>query len=517
MLLNGTGADADGAVSYSWSSDCAGASFDDSTLAAPTLTIDVASADLGPCEVTLEVSDDQGTTTSCTATVEVVDTTSPTPVCQDSSVQLDGSGEASITASDVDNGSSDACDQSPTLSVDVSTFGCSDLGAAVPVELTVVDASGNSDSCTALVTVEDPLGACGSSGPTAVCMDGMVELNGDGLATISPALVDGGSTFGSGGPATSNSLVVTPDTFNCTHLGANTVTLVATDSTGQTAMCTATVTVVDATAPLITCPVDPTVECTDPAGEVVTFSASATDACSTPTVTCIPASGSTFPIGTTEVTCTADDGNGNTSSCTFDVIVGDTNPPVALCSDISVTLDEVTAEVTISASDVDGGSSDACGNVTLAVDKSVFTCEDVGVNSVTLTVTDESGNSSSCIALVTVDGGLANCDDPEPVTNQVPGDCDQNGRVGVGDGLCMIRGMFWRRRSLPCGNGRKRDPGNIRLLDWQGDGRLRPSDVTSLFRFLFRHKRPHHLSVPGMERTGCVRIEGCPDTLNCLP
>lgn len=200
--------------------------------------------------------------------------------------------------------------------------------------------------------------------------------------------------------------------------------------------------------------------CTQPTGEVVTFSASASDACSTPVVTCNPPSGSIFLIGTTEVTCTADDGNGNTSSCTFDVIVGDTTPPTTLCSDISVTLDEVTAEASITAADVDGGSSDACGTVTLEVDKTVFTCEDVGVNTVTLTVTDASGNSSSCTALVTVDDGLANCSDPDPVPNQVPGDCDQNGHLGVGDGICMIRGLFWRRRSFPCGNGRARDPGN---------------------------------------------------------
>jgi X-Pro dipeptidyl-peptidase len=40
-----------------------------------------------------------------------------------------------------------------------------------------------------------------------------------------------------------------------------------------------------------------------------------------PTVTCTPASGSLFPVGTTTVTCTARDAHGNTSSDTFDVTV----------------------------------------------------------------------------------------------------------------------------------------------------------------------------------------------------
>ena len=40
-----------------------------------------------------------------------------------------------------------------------------------------------------------------------------------------------------------------------------------------------------------------------------------------PTVTCAPPSGSMFAIGTTVVTCTARDANGNTSTGTFDVVV----------------------------------------------------------------------------------------------------------------------------------------------------------------------------------------------------
>jgi hypothetical protein len=35
----------------------------------------------------------------------------------------------------------------------------------------------------------------------------------------------------------------------------------------------------------------------------------------------VPASGSTFPIGTTTVTCSATDGAGNTETTTFDIVV----------------------------------------------------------------------------------------------------------------------------------------------------------------------------------------------------
>ncbi len=40
------------------------------------------------------------------------------------------------------------------------------------------------------------------------------------------------------------------------------------------------------------------------------------------TVACLPASGSTFPVGTTTVTCTATDAVGHTATGTFSVIVG---------------------------------------------------------------------------------------------------------------------------------------------------------------------------------------------------
>ena len=40
------------------------------------------------------------------------------------------------------------------------------------------------------------------------------------------------------------------------------------------------------------------------------------------------APGATFPVGTTAVTYTFTDGNSNTSTCTFNVIVQDNTPPV---------------------------------------------------------------------------------------------------------------------------------------------------------------------------------------------
>lgn len=78
----------------------------------------------------------------------------------------------------------------------------------------------------------------------------------------------------------------------------------------------------DTSQPVVTVPEDMTVPATSASGAVVTFSASATDDVDgTLTPTCVPSSGSTFPIGTNTVTCSATDAAGNTGSAQFTVTV----------------------------------------------------------------------------------------------------------------------------------------------------------------------------------------------------
>ncbi|PWU17532.1 MAG: hypothetical protein C5B50_11160, partial [Verrucomicrobia bacterium] len=71
----------------------------------------------------------------------------------------------------------------------------------------------------------------------------------------------------------------------------------------------------------VTCSADITVTTPNSAGAVVNFASSATGGCSPPSVVCNPPSGSTFPVGTTTVTCTASDICGNSASCSFHVTV----------------------------------------------------------------------------------------------------------------------------------------------------------------------------------------------------
>ena len=78
--------------------------------------------------VTLTVTDDNGNQDQCTSTVTVEDNVAPDAVCQDLTIQLDPTGNASITPQDVDNGSTDACGIA-SLSLDNSSFNCSNVNA----------------------------------------------------------------------------------------------------------------------------------------------------------------------------------------------------------------------------------------------------------------------------------------------------------------------------------------------------------------------------------------------------
>jgi hypothetical protein len=95
----------------------------------------------------------------------------------------------------------------------------------------------------------------------------------------------------------------------------------------------------DTEPPSITCRSDTTVVTCDPDGAVVEFIISATDNCSDePVISCSPASGSLFPVGTTTVNCTATDNASNVSMCSFDVTVEENNQPPDI-ADISVSPD----------------------------------------------------------------------------------------------------------------------------------------------------------------------------------
>ncbi|MGB5622549.1 MAG: HYR domain-containing protein, partial [Gammaproteobacteria bacterium] len=179
-------------------------------------------------------------------------------------------------------------------------------------------------------------------------------------------------------------------------IGVTPVVCSAVDAYGNASSVAFQITVEDTTSPAFTgLPLpDISVPATLPAGAVVTFSLpAAEDLVDTSVdVSCLPASGSTFPLGDTPVSCTAVDDYGNTAIAGFMVSVADATAPV-----ITFASDPFVAY----ADSALGAIVDYSANITVTdVDPSpVLNCSPAsgsqfgfGLTTVTCTATDASGN-----------------------------------------------------------------------------------------------------------------------------
>lgn len=178
----------------------------------------------------------------------------------------------------------------------------------------------------------------------------------------------------------------------------------ATNLSGNSSSCVQTITVQDVTPPVITCPSPITLNNdAGNCGALVNFAATAIDACSGSSVSIAYSQNpnTVFNVGTTTVTATATDISGNSSTCTFDVTVLDTENPIASCKHITIDLDSM-GQLTLLPTDIDNGSSDNCGIQSMLVSPSTFSCADTGLQTVTLTVTDLHGNTAVCTSQVTI-------------------------------------------------------------------------------------------------------------------
>lgn len=157
----------------------------------------------------------------------------------------------------------------------------------------------------------------------------------------------------------------------------------------------------DTTAPTISGAANASAEATGPNGAVVTYDVTATDNVDgSVAVTCTPPSGSTFPLGTTTVTCTAADSAGNTSTASFTVTVSDTTPPVI--SSVGDATAEATGPDGAAVSWSVSASDTVDTDVTVDCSPAPGSTFGLGTTTVTCTATDDSGNSASTSFTVTV-------------------------------------------------------------------------------------------------------------------
>ena len=180
------------------------------------------------------------------------------------------------------------------------------------VSCTAIDAAGNVASSTFTVTIND-------TGLPTILAPADKTVNTDPGQCYATGVV-------LGSPVTGDNCGVAAVTNNAPLQflkGTNTVTWTVTDTSGNTATALQKVVAQDAEPPVITCPgnIMTSTDSGQSTKSNLTFTATASDNCAGVTVGCTPPSGATFPVGTNTVLCTATDTSGNSTNCSFAVVV----------------------------------------------------------------------------------------------------------------------------------------------------------------------------------------------------
>nr|MBP8273733.1 HYR domain-containing protein [Acidobacteriota bacterium] len=256
--------------------------------------------------------DRSGNRSNTTTTLSVADTTAPRFVLTDMVVEATSPRGASVR---VPAPFVDALDRNPNMA-------CQGLQGYLPIGTTTItcratDFSGNRATGSITITVRDTTGPAWSSLPSS---SPVAATSAAGRSvSFAPVAVDVVT-----GPATA---VCAPASGSVFPIGATTVTCTASDATGHASSTSFVVTVAD-TAPVVTVPGSMVVEANRTTGALVVFTASALDAVDgARSVACVPASGSVFPFGATNVVCRSTDSAGNQASNGFTVRVADTLAP----------------------------------------------------------------------------------------------------------------------------------------------------------------------------------------------
>ena len=186
------------------------------------------------------------------------------------------------------------------------------------VNCTAVDSSGNGASGSFNVTVAPDTTPPVINVPASIVAEATGASGAVVTYTVTAVDAYDGPVAVSCSPASGSTFPIGVTPVNCT----------AHDAAGNIAMASFNVTVQDTTPPTLHLPSDITANADANCSAVVTYTATATDIVDgTDTVTCTPASGSTFSLGPTTVNCSSTDHHGNTATGSFHVTVVDVTPP----------------------------------------------------------------------------------------------------------------------------------------------------------------------------------------------
>ena len=353
--------------------------------------LDFSASNLGLNTITVSVTDVNNNQSVALTDIWVIDPLAPNVKAKDVLLPLDAGGQAVLTVSQVDDGSTDNIGFD-TLYIDASDYDCSDLGDHWVV-LTGVDKSGNSDTAWSKVTVVDNMD------PNVNAINTTIYLDSLGSAALSFQDVDNGSTDNCGIDTT----YLSKETFGCSDVGTYSVLAYAEDSSGNRGSSVLLVTVADTIAPSVAVFSD-TVELG--ATGVGTLDTTAVldyirENCSVNSIGFSQLSYTVSDLGQNTLTVTVKDVHNNTTVVTTDIWVVDLIGPNVKAKDVILPLN-ANGTATLTLAQVDDNSSDNAGLDSLYIDASSYDCSDLGDHWVVLTGVDVAGNSDTAWSKVTV-------------------------------------------------------------------------------------------------------------------
>lgn len=381
---------------------------------------------IGVTTVSYTATDAYGNSSVCSFTVTVADNQVPVFTSCPSSIIVNVT--PGLCSSVVNWVAPVATDNCPGVTI-TQTSGLPS-GSSFPIGVTnitytALDANGNTSTCTFAITIVDNQPPFFVSCPANITLNNAFGLCGAVATWPAPVASDncgGVSMLQTSGP-------VSGSTF---PIGVTTIGYTATDAVGNSTVCTFTVTVVDSELPTFSsCPANITAP-SNPGfcNAVVSWIApTASDNCPGVTIaqTIGPASGSTFPVGTTTISYTATDASGNNSVCSFTVTVNDDQPPVFTSCPGNISVNNTPGSCSAVVSWTAPTVTDNCSGVSFVqtAGLSSGSAFPIGTTNIVYTATDASGNTSNCTFTVTV------TDNQLPVFTSCPVDITTNNNPGI--------------------------------------------------------------------------------------
>ncbi|MCG9973366.1 PKD domain-containing protein, partial [Christiangramia crocea] len=292
----------------------------------------------------------------------------------------------SITVPNVMGTATDNCTVSIVQLPAAGTVVSLEHNGTVEVVVTATDAAGNIDESTVVLTAKDKIA------PTPV-METLAPVRAECIVeagdVTKPLAVDNCDESIEG---------VADLYFPVTRSGSTIITWKYDDGNGNVTYQQQEIIIEDATAPVpdVASLEDIAVEC----GVSDIPAPTATDNCRGAIMGTASDALTYMDQGEYTITWSYDDENGNITTQQQNVIVRDVTVPEVSTRDITVYLDPE-INVSIAPEDIDNGSFDNCSEVRLSLDQTYF--DEVGTYEVTLTATDEAGNTGQETATVTVE------------------------------------------------------------------------------------------------------------------